>query len=108
MDWTTWLKVIGVSGASAVAFVSVTSRFFGDYWFGKLLAKQKAEYDREIEKQKAGFAQGLEHYRALLDRSIFVTRAHFETEFTAMKEVSQRLSEVKIAFGRFHPKQVAS
>jgi hypothetical protein len=34
---------------------------------------------------------------------VFVTHAHFETEYSAMKEVSQRLAEVKIAVLTLHP-----
>jgi hypothetical protein len=68
-----------------------------------MLEKEKAKYAKEIENLRSGFAQDLEHYRAQLDRSIFVTRAHFETEFTAMKEVSQCLSAVKIAVRGLYP-----
>jgi hypothetical protein len=79
------------------------SRWLGEVWLGRLLEKEKARYAKEIEKLKATFAQDLEHYRAQLDRSVFVTRAHFETEFAAMKEVSQCLSQVKIIFLKLHP-----
>lgn len=108
MDWSAWLKIIVGGGVSGIAAVSFASRWLGDFWLGRLLEKEKTKYTKEIEELKAGFAQELAHYRAQLDRSIFVTRAHFETEFTAMKEVSQCLSEVKIAFINLHPIQAGT
>jgi len=96
----------GALGGTAAVFG--LSHWLGEVWLGRILEKEKAKYAKEIESLKAGFAQELEHYRAQLDRSIFVTRAHFETEFTAMKEVSQCLSEVKVAFLKLHPVQAGT
>lgn len=94
----------GVSGAiCGSAAATGLARWLGERWLGKLLEQEKAKYARELESLKADFAQELEHYRAQLDRSIFVTRAQFETEFTAMKEVSQCLSSVKIAVRNLYP-----
>jgi hypothetical protein len=73
------------------------SHWLGDRWLGRLLEKEKAKYAHELATLQAGFAQELARYHAQLDRSTFVTRAHFETEYTAMKKVSQSLSVVKLA-----------
>src|ERR1700676_2246492 len=99
MDWSAWLKAGEVIFGGAVGGTTAVfglSRWLGDVWLGRLLEKEKAKYAEAIEKLRAAFAQELERYRAQLDRSIFVTRAHFETEYTAMKEVSKSLAEVKI------------
>lgn len=108
MDWTALLNAAeAVVGGALGGSVTVygLSKFLGDAWLGRMLEKEKAKYAKEIESLKSGFAQELEHYRAQLDRSIFVTRAHFETEFTAMKEVMQRLSDVKVLWLKLHPVQ---
>jgi hypothetical protein len=103
MDLPSWLSG-AVSGAlCAPIAVAGLARRFGDYWLGRLLEKEKTKYAKEMEHMKANFSQELERYRPQLDRSIFVTRAHFETEFTAMKEISQQLSQVKISFLKLHP-----
>jgi hypothetical protein len=101
-----WLisAVMGAIGGSAA--VLGLARWLGDRWLGRILEKEKAKYARELEGLKAGFAQELEHYRAELDRLTFVTRAHFDTEFTAMKEVSQCLSAVKIAVRKLYPIEI--
>lgn len=103
MDLSALLEGLFGGAVGGTMIVLGLSRWLGDVWLGRLLEKEKAKYAEATEKLKAAFAQELERYRAQLDRSIFVTRAHFETEFTAMKEVSQALSEVKIAFVSLHP-----
>src|ERR1700720_767618 len=108
MDWTALLNATeAVVGGALGGSVTVygLAKFLGDAWLGRMLEKEKAKYAKEIESLKSGFAQELEHYRAQLDRSIFVTRAQFETEFTAMKEVMQRLSDVKVIWLKLHPVQ---
>jgi hypothetical protein len=107
MDSTLTAVISIISGAvGGSAAVSGLARWLGDRWLGKLLEKEKAEYAGELERIKKEFAQELEHYRARLDRSTFVTRAHFETEFTAMKDVSQSLSGVKLLLLDLYPIEV--
>jgi hypothetical protein len=106
MDSSAWLKageVILGGALGGTATVFGLSRWLGEVWLGRILEKEKAKYAKEVEKLKAGLAQELERYRTELDRSIFVTRAQFETEFAAMKQVSQALSGVKVAFLSLHP-----
>lgn len=108
MDWHAVVNaakvIVGGALGGAAALFGIF-RWFGDALLGRMLEKEKAKYAKEIEQLKSGFAQELEHYRAQLDRSVFVTRAHFETEFKAMKEVSQRLSDVKVVWLKLHPIQ---
>src|SRR6266849_9943656 len=106
MDWSALLKLGEVMLGGAIggsATVYGLSRWLGDVWLGRLLEKEKAKYAREIEQLKAGFAQELEHYRAQLERSIFVTRVHFETEFEAYKTVFAKLAEMRLRFGELRP-----
>jgi len=103
MDWSAWLKIIVGGGVSGIVAVSGASRWLGDFWLGRLLEKEKAKYTKEIEKLKAGFAQELEHYRAQLDRSTFVTRAHFEVELESYKQVFEGLGEIRLAIQRTRP-----
>jgi hypothetical protein len=98
--------VIVGGGAGGAVTVTFLARFLGERWLGHVLEKEQAEYATELARLKAGFTQNLEHYREELDRSIFVTRTHFETEYTAMKEISQSLSEVKVPFLKLHPIEV--
>lgn len=93
--WTTAIigALSGIGGSAALL------RFGGDF----LLERQKSRWNRELEALKDSLSKEQQKYQAHLDRSIFVTRTHFDTEFLAMKEVHQRLAEVKIEFGRLFP-----
>lgn len=100
-----------VSGAAAVAGLS---RWLGDVWLGRILAGEKAKYDRELEQLKAAYAEKLEGYKDTLERSknvlqaqigrsVFVTQAHFETEFDAYKRIFEDLAEVRLIMSAMHP-----
>lgn len=67
------------------------------------LEHTKAKWNRELEALKDKLSADQRRYQAQLDRSIFVSRAHFDTEFQAIKEVHQCLSEVKISFWKLYP-----
>jgi hypothetical protein len=67
------------------------------------LERTKAKWNKELEALKDKLSADQRRYQAQLDRSIFVSRAHFDTEFQAIKEVHQCLSEVKILFRKLYP-----
>jgi hypothetical protein len=75
----------------------------GDFWLARIIQKEKAKYEREIEELKARFARELERYRSQLSHSVFVTRAHFETELGAYKKVFEGLGEVRLAISGTRP-----
>jgi len=106
MDSFAWLKALEVLLGGAVggsASVLGLSRWLGDVWLARIVEKEKAKYGREIENLKASYAQELERYRAQLDRSVFVTRAHFEAELAAYKQVFEGLGEVRLAISGTRP-----
>jgi hypothetical protein len=72
-----------------------------------LLERTKAKWNRELEQFKDNLNTEQPRYQAQRDRSIFVSRAHFDSEFRAIKEVHQCLSEVKIPFRSFDPLNAA-
>src|SRR5579871_3963853 len=108
MDFpVTTVIVSALTGAiGGTAAVEGLARLLGDRWLQKTLAKEKAEYERQLAGLKKDFDKELAQYHACIDRSTFVTRAHFETDFTAMKEVSQSLSEVKLIVKDLYPIEV--
>jgi hypothetical protein len=57
----------------------------------------------KLEEFRDNLQKEQRRMQAEIDRAVFVTRAQFETEFLAMKEVSQCLAEVKLAFRRLNP-----
>jgi len=72
------------------------------------LERTKAKWNKELEALKDKLSAEQRRYQAQLDRSIFVSRAHFDTEFQAIKEVHQCLSGVKIPFSILNPLNAAT
>jgi len=101
-DWTFIPGLLAGAISGPVAVMGL-SRWLGDVWLGRLMEKEKARYNREIEQLKAGFAQELERYKAQLDRYVFVTRAHFETELGAYKQLFEGLGQVRLAMASIRP-----
>lgn len=71
-------------------------------WLGKQkIAGELARQDRELESLRAKYAKELEDYRnqfensrrllqGHIDKTVMVTRVHFETEFDALRRSSPR------------------
>jgi len=99
MDWLSIVESVAGGALGGSVAVLGLSRFLGDLW----LEKQKSQYSKELEGFRDSLHKAQAQMQAEIDRSVFVTRAHFETEFLAMKEVSQCLAEVKIAYLSLNP-----
>jgi hypothetical protein len=97
MDWLTAIESLAAGVLGGLGTVYGLSRFLGNLW----LEKQKARYSIELEEFKNQLLKELKRIQAEIDSSVFVTRAHFETEFSAMKDIFKALAEVKMALGTF-------
>ncbi len=82
MEWITALEGFVTGTLGGVAAVFGLSKYLGELW----LERQKVQYSKELEEFKDGLQQEQKRLQSRIDRSVFVTRAHFETEFTAMRE----------------------
>lgn len=99
MDWITTIENFVTGALGGTVSVFGLSRYLGNLW----LEKQKARYSKELEGFKDGLQKEQKRMQAEIDRSVFVTRAHFDTEFRAMQEVSKQLAAVKLAFRQLNP-----
>jgi hypothetical protein len=75
------------------------SKWLGSMW----LEKQKARYSKELEEFKDGLQKEQKRLQAGIDHSVLVTRAHFETEFAAMKSLFQCLSDIRLRISGVRP-----
>ena len=89
MDFTTNVIVSLVSaligGVLAIwmAFYGVIGRFL----FDRLLTKIRADLDRDLKRLQGE-----------IDRTIIVHRAHFETEFAALRNIWQKVAKLRAVF----------
>lgn len=103
LDWASFLNGMLGGAAGALLIVAGLSRWLGDVWLGRILQREKAKYSSELEQLKSRYAKELEAFRATLDRSVFVSRVQFETEFNSMKQVYQALAEVRLTMASVRP-----
>jgi hypothetical protein len=96
MSWIAQFFTGFLGGATSfLAF----SKFVGDWWLGK----QRARYEQELEKLKDDLEQQRRRIQAEIDRSVFVTHTHFETEFIALKELFKALADVRLKINSARP-----
>jgi hypothetical protein len=65
--------------------------------------RQKARYSQDLEALRDTLQKEQKRVQAQIDKSVFVTRAHFETEFAAMKDVFKHLAEVRLLLNALRP-----
>ena len=96
----------GTVAASLVANVVLIGGALKVFWqtlTDRMLANLQARNDRELEKLKQAHAQHLALYQHEFDKTILVTKVHFETEFSALKEAFQKLAEVRLRMAGMRP-----
>jgi hypothetical protein len=99
MDWITTFESLATGALGGLGTVYWLSGYLGRIW----LEKQKAAYSKELEEFKNALERDKQRIQAEIDRSVFVTRAQFDTEFTAMKEVFGLLTAAGIALNGVRP-----
>jgi hypothetical protein len=97
--WVTALENLAGGALGGIATVYGLSRWLGAMW----LEKQKARYSKELEEFKDGLQREQKRIQAGIDRHVWVTRAQFDTEFNAMKEVFKGLAELMLAINAVRP-----
>jgi len=72
--------------------------------FSKLsLQRNEASFTAKLATFEHDFQRSQTQTQSEIDRSVFVTRAHFETELEAMKDIFSSLSEVRLAINSVRP-----
>ncbi len=97
--WGTAIESLVVGGLGGWGTVQGLSRHLGDRWLEGL----KAKYSKELEEYKATLEKKQKQVQAEIDTSVFVTRAHFETEFQSMKDLFKVLSDVLLCVNGLRP-----
>jgi hypothetical protein len=106
VDWVTVVVSIAINTPAVAGLLG---------WLGKRrLARELADHNERLEGLRARYATELEIYRSSLetskqllqaeiDRTVLVSRVHFETEFDALKQVFAKLSEIRLQIPALRP-----
>jgi hypothetical protein len=99
MQWQPIAVSMITSIVTTQASLQLFPRILGDWWMERI----KRNYNKELEEFRDKLQQQQKTIQSLTDRALYVTRAQFDTEFAAIKEVSQQLGRVMLAFKKIHP-----
>src|SRR5579864_1558597 len=85
MQWQLIAVSVITSIITTQASLQLFPRILGDWWMERI----KKNYNKELEEFRDKLQQQQKTIQSLTDKALYVTRAQFDTEFTAIKEVSQ-------------------
>lgn len=92
-----WASAIG--GITGSGFAATLMHFIKGSWLEKI----KAHYATELESFKDSLQIEQKRIQARVDRSIFVSRAQFDTEFNAMKDIFRFATDLKLTMDQIRP-----
>jgi hypothetical protein len=98
-SWTTFLGSLVGGGATAWLVVKGLSGHLADRW----LARYKGELDKEFEKYRDALEQKRRRIEAELGQRTYVSKAQFDTEFAAIKDIFAALGKVRLSFNGLRP-----
>lgn len=94
MTWQTVLEIVATVIASvggAGAIIWALSSFFGKMWANKILEKQKAEYQKDIEEYKSALSRELENVKATNERLTYISKVQYDIEISAIKDLTREI-----------------
>lgn len=101
MTWQLVLEIVAAAIASvggAGAIIWALSSFFGKMWANKILEKQKAEYQKDIEQYKSALLRELENVKATNERLTYISKVQFDIQIDLIKKLTSQSFRV-ITFG---------
>jgi hypothetical protein len=93
--------VLSVGGGGAI--VLALSSWLGKVWASRILEQDRAKYAREIEELRSSLERTNRAFQGEIEKTLFVTKTHFETEFKILREIWQRVSEVRATMSVLRP-----
>ncbi len=98
-SWTTFLSSIVGSGTTAWLVVKGLGSHLADRW----LVRYKGELDKEFEKYRDALEQKRKRIEAELGQRTYVSKAQFDTEFSAIKDIFAALGKLRLSFNGLRP-----
>ena len=90
------------SGVAGVVIIGLSS-WFGKVWAARILEADRLRYTTELERFKNQLDQSTRLLQAQVDRTVFVGRVHFETEFKALSDIWAKVAAVRATMGQVRP-----
>jgi len=87
----------------AGAVIFGLSNWLGKVWVARILEQDRLRYNSELERLKNQLDQSARVFQGRVDRTVFVGRVHFETEFKALAEIWANVARVRATMGQVRP-----
>jgi len=100
--WSVALAVLTSLGGGGLIVASLSS-WLGKVWADKLMQKDRAKHAEDLEKLRSRLEQSQRLLQAEIEKALFVSKAHFETEFKILREVWEGVSEARSAISLMRP-----
>ena len=84
--------------------VAALSSWLGKVWADRLMQRDRAKYSEELEKLRSSLEQSQRLLQGEIEKTIFVTKTHFETEFRILREIWHEVSVVRASMSQLRPK----
>jgi hypothetical protein len=101
--WRVALAVLASLGGGGVIVVLLSS-WLGKVWANRILEQDRLKYSTAMEKLKSELDRTTRLFQAEIEKTIFVTKTHFETEFQILREIWQEVSVVRASMSPLRPK----
>jgi hypothetical protein len=103
--WHVALAVLASLGGGG-AIVFGLSSWLGKVWATRLLESERAKYAEELERLRSNLEQANRLLQGEIEKTIFVSKVHFETEFKALAEIWRRVAEVRSSMASLRSPEV--
>jgi hypothetical protein len=100
--WETAGAVVVSLGGGGFIVLALSS-WLGRVWAERLMAADRAKHAREIEELKEGLERTTRILQGEIDKTLFVSKTHFETEFQILRDIWQKVSAVRARMSVLRP-----
>jgi hypothetical protein len=100
--WDVALSVLASLGGGG-AIVLALSSWLGKVWASRILEADRRRYSEELEAVKNRYDVAVRAFQGEIDRTLFVHRVQFETEFKALSDIWAKLVRVAASTEALRP-----
>lgn len=93
--------LLSLGGGSAI--VLGFSNWLGKVWANRLMEKERAAHAAELERLRSSLEKSSRFLQGEIEKTIFVSKTHFETEFKALADIWSHIARVRTAMARLRP-----
>lgn len=93
--------VVSVGGSGAI--VLGLSSWLGKVWASRILEEDRAKFANELERLKTDLDRTTRLLQGEIEKTLFVTKTHFETEFQILRDIWQKVSAVRARMSVLRP-----